>query len=199
MWTLGYDHRVARPDYRNTYWRSRALGGGVILDLSSHASNLVQWFLGPVRSVMAAYDRLQMEGTPCEDTLSYILRFQNGPALATLHCSAWLPQRIDLLTISGTQGTLSYDGVSGRLGVASRDGAWSWTEGLNGKPDAKGQIDEPFIAQAGNFIDAMEGRAEPFCSLEDGRHTLEICDAVHASGAQRREIELSPAPVPTHV
>lgn len=198
-WTLGYDHRVARPDYRSTYWRDRNLGGGVVLDLSSHASDLVQWLLGPVRSVVATYDRLQLEDTPCEDTLSYVLRFQRSQAIATLHCNAWQPHRSDALVVSGTNGTLTYDGVTGRLGVAERGGAWSWTEGLNGTPDAKGQVDEPFIVQAADFLDAIEGIAAPLCSLDDGRHTLEICAAVLASGAQRREVALPLAPLPQDV
>ena len=190
-WLVGYDHRTARPDYKSTYWTSRATGGGAVLDMSSHTSNYVQWLLGPVKSVTAVYDHLQMEGTPCEDTLSYILRFRNNPAIATVHCVAWQAHRCDLLTLTGVKGSIVCDAWEGRMGVTDRAGHWTWVEGLKSVPDAKGQVDEPFVLQANNFLNATEGREPVLCTLAEARHTLEICGATFESGQQHREITIS--------
>jgi len=189
-WTVGYDHRQARPDYRSTYWRSRSMGGGAVLDMSSHTSNLVQWFLGPARSVMALYDHLQIEDTDCEDTLSYILRFRDNAAVATIHCVAWQAHRADLLTLSGTRGSIVCDAHEGRVGIVDRSGNWTWTEGLKPKPDSKGQVDEPFVCQANNFLDAIEGKARILCDVADARHTMEICEATYESGRRRAEVPI---------
>jgi predicted dehydrogenase len=190
MWIVGYDHRVARPDYKGTYWRSREMGGGAVLDMSSHVSNYIQWLLGPAKSVVAAYDHLQMEGTPCEDTLSYILRFRNSPAIATVHAVAWQAHRCDLLTLTGVKGSIVCDGWLGRMGTVDRADHWTWVEGLKSKPDAKGQVDEPFVYEATNFLDAIEGKAEILCTLAEGKHTMEICEATWQSGQQHREVAI---------
>jgi predicted dehydrogenase len=187
-WLCGYDHRVARPDYLSTYWASRATGGGAVLDMSSHTSNFIQWLLGPIQSVLAAYDHLQMEGTPCEDTLSYILRFRNNRAIATVHCVAWQAHRSDLLTLNGVKGAIVCNAWEGRMGIVDRGNNWTWTEGLTGTPDARGQVDEPFVYEAENFLNAIEGKAQILCTLAEGKHTMEICEATYESGRCRAEV-----------
>lgn len=190
FWMVGYDHRVARPDYKNTYWTSRATGGGAVLDLSSHMSNLVQWFLGPVKTVTAVYDHLQMEGTPCEDTLSYVMRFRNSPAIATMHCVAWQAHRCDMMTLTGVKGSIVCDVWEGKVGVVDRADHWTWKENLKPKPDAKGQVDDPFIFQAENFLNAVEGKEKVLCTLAEGRHTIEICEATYESGQRHCEVKI---------
>jgi predicted dehydrogenase len=185
---VGYDHRTARPDYRNTYWAHREQGGGVIFDSSSHLTNMLQWYLGPVRSVMAEYEHLQIEGTEAEDTLSYLPRFRNSPAIGAVHMVAWQAQRADQLILSGTKGSIHCDGWEGRLGVMLRGGPWTWTEIPKEQPDSKGQTDGPFVYQANNFLDAMEGKGELLCSLPEARHTIEVCLAISESGRRRAEV-----------
>jgi predicted dehydrogenase len=189
VWLFGYDHRTARPDYKSTYWTSRKAGGGAVLDMSSHLTNYIQWLMGPVKSVVAAYDHLQMEGTPCEDTLSYILRFRNSPAIATVHAIAWQAHRCDQLTLTGVKGSIVCDGWTGRMGIVDRQDQWTWIEGLKSKPkDAGGQVDEPFVYQANNFLDAIEGKAPILCTLAEGKHTVEILDATYESGQRHAEV-----------
>lgn len=183
-----YDHRAARPDYRHTYWVDRRQGGGAIFDVSSHLTNLIQWYLGPVRSVSATYQHLLVEGTDVEDTLAYTLRFRNNPAIATVHVVAWAAHRTDQFILTGTKGSIVCDGWEGKLGVVTRDGQWTWTEGLKGKPDAKGQVDEPFVLEANNFLDATEGKGPVFCTLLEARHTIETCLAVQESGQRHAEV-----------
>ncbi len=185
-----YDHRTARPDYRSTYWAHRAQGGGAVFDVSSHITNMIQWYLGPIKSVMAQYDHLLIEGTDAEDTLSYLLRFRNSPALGAVHLVAWQAERTDQLILSGTKGSIHCDAWTGRVGVVLRDGNWTWTEGLRDKPDAKGQTDAPFIFEAENFLDATEGKGTIMCSLLEARHTIETCLALSESGRRRAEVVL---------
>jgi predicted dehydrogenase len=158
--------------------------------MSSHTTNLVQWLLGPAKNVMAAYDHLQLEGTECEDTLSYILRFRNSPAIATVHCVAWQAHRCDLLTLTGVKGSIVCDGWEGRMGVVDRADHWTWVEGLKPTPDAKGQVDEPFVLQADNFLNAIEGKEKVLCSLAEGKHTIEVCVATYESGQRHSEVPI---------
>ena len=161
FYEVGYDHRVARPDYRNTYEASRAMGGGAVQDIMSHMVNLIQWLVGPAARVTSCYDHLQIEGIDGEDTASVLLRFRDSGALANLHCCMWQAGRTENLTLSGPDGTVTVDALAGRLGVFIRaTNEWTWTDGLVEEPDSKGQTDAPFLAEANNFLDAVEGKAE---------------------------------------
>ncbi len=185
---VGYDHRVARPDYRNTYAVHREQGGGAIFDICSHIVNLIQWYLGPVRSVIATAEHQQIEGTEVEDSASLLLRFRRNSARANVHCVMWQANRVDQVTVAGPLGTLVCDNWNSRLGIfLRRRNEWTWTDIPKPKPDARGQVDEPFVAQAGNFLDAIEGKATPFCTLAEGAHTVEVCLAAHES-AQRQGV-----------
>jgi predicted dehydrogenase len=188
VYHVGYDHRVARPDYRNTYAVHREQGGGAIFDICSHLVNLIQWYLGPIRSVIAAADHQQVEGTDVEDSVSLLLRFRNSNARANVHCLMWQANRVDQISVAGPLGSIQCDNWNSRIGIFLRArNEWTWTDIPKPKPDAKGQVDDPFIAQATNFLDAVEGKAKPFCTLAEGRHTIEVCLAAHES-AQRQGV-----------
>ncbi len=190
-YSAGYDHRVARPDYRNTYEVSRAMGGGVIHDQISHLANLLQWFMGPVTRVMAWYDHLMVEGMDAEDTVSVILHFRDSKAVATLHSCMWHPCRTDLLTLSSNDAQILCDGWGERIGVFRRDtNEWTWTQLDVGERDEKAQVDAPFVAEAANFLDAIEGKAEVLCSLQEAAHTVEICMAATESGRHGCAVEI---------
>lgn len=191
VYTVGYDHRAARPDYRSTYAASRAMGGGALQDIVSHLSNLIQWLVGPVRQVTACYDHLEIEGIDGEDTASVLMRFRDSRAIANVHCCMWQAGRTTQLIVSGRHGTILAEPVAGRLGVFLRKrNEWEWTEGLAGKRDSKGQTDAPFMVEANAFLDAVEGKGEVLCTLEEAKHTIEICVAAFESGRRGCAVEI---------
>src|SRR2546422_4260669 len=99
------------------WWRSQAYydsgewrgtwqfdGGGVLMNQSIHSIDLLQWFMGPVRSIYAYTDTLahRME---TEDVAVAVLRFANGA----------------LGTIAATTG--AYPGVSTRIEIYGDKGS----------------------------------------------------------------------------
>jgi UDP-N-acetyl-2-amino-2-deoxyglucuronate dehydrogenase len=86
--------------YDSGSWRGtwKLDGGGVLMNQSIHSIDLLQWFMGPVRSVCAYTDTLahRME---TEDVAVAVLRFANGA----------------LGTIAATTG--AYPGVSTRIEI----------------------------------------------------------------------------------
>lgn len=191
-YTVGYDHRVARPDYRNTYEVRRDMGGGAIQDALSHLVNLMQWLVGPVSEVMACYDHLVVEGMDAEDTASVLLRFRGRRTLGNIHSCMWHPCRTDRLALSSNDHQMVCDLTAEKLGVLDRaSSAWAWTDVPYGSRDAKGQVDEPFMVEASNFLDAIEGKAPVLCSLEEAAHTVQICLAATESGRTRTAVRLN--------
>jgi len=185
----GYDHSRARPDYRNTYFAKRDTGGGVVPDLLSHFVNLLQWFMGPVKAVTCTSELLGLDGVDIEDTASMFLRFRNSKAMANLHALMWQAHSEETVTLSGTEGSIVCDRFRQRMGVLTRaTGEWRWTENLGGEVDSKNQMDEPFVFEADNFLDAIEGKAEILSSLAESRHTLEVCLAALESAREQRTI-----------
>jgi len=187
--TVGYDHRAARPDYRQTYEVHRAMGGGVINDVISHLANLIQWHLGPVRDVTTWCENLVLEDMDAEDTVTMLLRFKETRATATVHCSMWQAGRIEHVTFAGTDGTIFCDLFAGKVGVFLRErNEWDWKEADMLPRDSKGQADAPFMTEAENFMDALEGKATVLCTLEEAAHTLRVCIAATRSGEAGRTV-----------
>lgn len=93
--------------YASSAWRGTwALdGGGALMNQGIHSVDLLQWFMGPVKSVKAfAANRLH-RNIQAEDTVSAVLEFANG-ALGNIAAStAVYPGALKQIEISGTEGT----------------------------------------------------------------------------------------------
>ena len=191
--SVGCDHRMTRPDYAETYFARRETGGGAIHDILSHFIDLFQWFLGPVEQVICSHDHLEIEGTDAEDTASVLLRCRRNGAMVNLHANLWQAHREETITLSAKNGSIVCDRISGRMGVFPRQsGTWNWTKDSPEQPDSKGQVDGPFIFQANNFLDAIEGKSEVLCTLGEARHTVAVCRAALESGRRRCAVSVQP-------
>ena len=82
----------------------------------------------------------------------------------------------DFVTVVGRSGTARYEGHHAR---------WCWQlrpeEPWQEEVAVGLERDDLFVAQAHRFLDAVEGRGEPTCTLEEGLHTLRCNLAALAS------------------
>ena len=193
VFVVGADFRVARPDYQRIYFARRETGGGAVQDATSHMINLLQWLHGPVASVVASYDHLEIGSVDVEDTVSLLLRFRGNDTMANIHCNLWQAHREENLTLLGRDGSIVGRLWEEKLGLFSRkSGTWEWTDVPRGIPDARGQVDEPFVNEADNFLDAIEGKADVFCTLSEARHTTQVCMAALESGLEGWAVQIEP-------
>src|SRR5579885_1886337 len=88
-------------DWRGTW---RLDGGGILMNQSIHQIDLLQWMMGPVKSI-AAYTDTLVHRMETEDVAVAVLRFANGA----------------LGTISGTTG--AYPGTSARVEIYGDKGS----------------------------------------------------------------------------
>ncbi len=112
----------ANPDAPLKWKLSAAAGGGVIADLASHALDLIDWLIGPCRSVMAAtqiaYPERPSPGTEkkmpvdAEDSVLAILHMASG-AYGTLEATKIATGSEDelRLEIHGSRGALRFNGM----------------------------------------------------------------------------------------
>ena len=144
--------------------------------------------MGPIKSVMAVYEHLQIEGTEAEDTLACLLRFRNSPAIGSVHVVAWQAQRTDQLILSGHEGQhpLRRLGRPGRRRAARRP--MDLGQGPKGQAGFQRANGRPVHLRGNNFLDATEGKGELLCPLSEARHTIEVCLAISESGRRRAEV-----------
>ena len=171
-------------DYRTGVSARRALGGGVVLELS-HELDYVRWLVGEVKSVAAEVGRLSDLEIDVEDTAEIILRFQNG-AIGTVHLD--MTQRVMTRTcrIVGTQGTLLWNGLSHQVqffAAASKE--WSELHSADSKP-----ADEMYVSEMRHFLRCVRNEETPVVSGTDGLRVLEIALAAKESSLTRRFVDL---------
>src|SRR5690606_26441191 len=80
--------------------------GGALMNQAIHSVDLLQWYMGPVKSVQAVTANRRHKDIEVEDTAVAILRFENG-AVGTIECTtAAFPGSFKRLEIMGTKGTV---------------------------------------------------------------------------------------------
>jgi predicted dehydrogenase len=163
-----------RPAYRSIYYTDRATGGGAIQDALTHVINAGEWLLGPVTRLVADAAHQVLEGVTVEDTVHLLAR--HGPVLASYNLNQHQAPNEITFTVVCERGTARLEYHEHR---------WRWMVQPGGpwhdEPMAPLERDTLFVAQANTFLDAVEGKAAPPCTLEEGLQTLRVNLAALAS------------------
>jgi predicted dehydrogenase len=98
-----------RPDkyYEDGGWRGtwRLDGGGAIMNQSVHAIDLLQWIVGPVKTVSAFASSRIHPKIEVEDTLSATLQFESGAFGTVMGTTAMFPGMPARIEVGGENGT----------------------------------------------------------------------------------------------
>jgi predicted dehydrogenase len=175
---------AAMPEWK----RSRASGGGALLDLASHHFDLVPWLTGaPVTAVEARISSVDTEG----DEAWVRLVLEGGvetDAFFSLRAA-----RSDAIELLGDRGTLRADRYSGRVEVTSPRGTFAvrrrrvrptrdlavWRLRRIVRP-----ADEPSYRRAlGAWIGALHGESHALPTFDDGLRSLRVVLAAEAAAA----------------
>ncbi len=154
-----------RPAYRDIYYRSHETGGGAIQDALTHVINAGEWVLGPLGLLVADASRQVLDGVEVEDTAHIIGR--HGGVLASYSLNQHQAPNEVTITVVGDRGTARFEFHASR---------WRWMLELAGAWNEEAieplERDFLFIAQANEFLDAVEGRCPPACSIDEAEQTL---------------------------
>lgn len=177
-------------DYRRSVTAQRALGGGALLELS-HEIDLARALLGMPWSVAAHLDRVGDLEVDVEDTVEIVTHHDLGEgrtAVASIHLDLLTRPARRRLTVTGADGRLDLDFITGRLSLATP------AAGIEEIPvDPVADRDELYAAEIGDLLQAVDG-GRPRVGLEDGVDTQRIIDAARRSDAEGRTIELGDRP-----
>lgn len=156
-----------RPAYRQIYYTRRETGGGAIQDVLTHAINAGEFLVGPVDRVMADADHLVLDGVEVEDTAHVICRQGNVMGCYSLN-QHQMPNESSI-TVIGDKGTARFELHNARwLSMVEPGGEWKVEYQFSLERD------DIFIHQAGLYLDVLEGKAEPACSVTEALQTLRV-------------------------
>lgn len=175
--------------YDSAGWRGtwQMDGGGVMMNQGIHTVDLLQWLVGPVKSLYGQA-RAVLRDIEVEDTAVALLHYESG-AMGTLEMT-----------------TTAYKGKGQRLEIHGEKGTMIIEEDDIVSLEIEGEhivmpAFEPFrvvpdghLAQLKDMAAAIRERREPIVTGAEGRHSLEIILDVYASSREWREIELGRQP-----
>jgi len=168
-------------------------GGGALMNQGIHGIDLLQYVMGPVKSVFA-YTRTLARKIEVEDTAVAVLEFKNG-ALGVIEGTTsiypGLPRRLE---VSGDKGTI----------IVEEDCITNWNiEGMQKPDDVKlehtksGSSSNPsafsldgHILQIGDMVEAVRNGREPMVNQYEGRKPIEIIMAIYESSKTGRPVIL---------
>ncbi len=184
-------------DYRLGYSARKDLGGGVLLTLC-HPFDYLLWLFGKPLGVLAYKGTLGELNIDVEDLAEVILQY-NLPFVASVHLDYLQRPPSHSLSIGGTHGSIEWNYASGEVRIYRLDNQSS------GKP-SQPQIfslphaferNEMFLAEMRHFLDVIEGKCAPICTLEEGIASLQIVLAAHQAAHEGRQVILSNAFTPS--
>lgn len=187
--------------YESAAWRGTwALdGGGALMNQGIHSVDLLQWFMGPVKTVHAFAANRRHKNIEVEDTIVAAIQFESG-ALGTIECStATYPGSFKRMEVIGTEGTA----------IVEENDLLTWEfqqsaenddeirERFGGKQLSKGGVSDPaaisFIGhqkQIEDFIASIEGEKDPLVNGEEGLKSVAIIEAIYESARTGKTVTL---------
>lgn len=162
-------------DYRSGVSARKALGGGVLLELS-HEIDYLCWIFGRVDWVRAALLRQSGLEIDVEDSAHLLIGFEptnDGHQLvATLNMDFIRHDTTRICVAIGSEGSLRWNALTGCVdffarGAANWETIYSYTQ----------QRDESYLAEWQHFLRLIEDRESPLVSGEDGLMVMEVIDA----------------------
>ncbi|HEX6557590.1 MAG TPA: Gfo/Idh/MocA family oxidoreductase [Ktedonobacteraceae bacterium] len=200
------------------WWRSQAYydsgawrgtweldGGGVLMNQSIHSIDLLQWLMGPVKSVFAYTDTM-VHRMETEDVAVAVLRFANG-ALGTISATTGAyPGASTRIEIYGDKGSavieddqLSYLHLArddseevGPYGVgAAKRAQRAGTADKSAAQDPAALAVRSHALQIEDMIRAIREDGTPLLDGYGAKHPVEIILAIYESARTHQEVTLS--------
>jgi predicted dehydrogenase len=186
-------------DWRGTW---KLDGGGVLMNQSIHSIDLLQWLMGPVKSVYGYTDTL-VHRMETEDVAVAILRFASG-ALGTIAATTGAyPGVTTRIEIFGDQGSaviendrLSYLHLSrddketiSAYGVSPQERKKEEDTASTSKNPAALSANSHAL-QIADMIRAIREDRAPLVDGNEGRHPVEIILSIYESARTKKEVIL---------
>jgi UDP-N-acetylglucosamine 3-dehydrogenase len=170
------------------------LGGGVILDIGVHTTDLLRWYYGrPADSVYAVGRRVRPAAREARSSDHALITFHfPGGAVGLVEASWAYPPEFGTglyasLDVVGTEGKLQYsDQDSNPMLVFDAETGAEFPRYFR----FMSATEHAFAAEIGHFVRCVLDDGPPLVTLEDARAALEMCLAAQRSADSGRPVSL---------
>jgi UDP-N-acetyl-2-amino-2-deoxyglucuronate dehydrogenase len=195
--------------YRSDPWRGswKHEGGGVLVNQSPHALDLLIWYLGEIEEVFGYWANQNHPYIEVEDTAVAVIRFKNGALGNIVVSNSQNPALNARVSVHGENGAsvgVQTDGgtmfIPGMAPIAEPpfNDIWTVTGEAELLPKWKEEDAQLFKTvnpmehfhrlQIQDFLRAIMERKPPAITGEDGRRTVELFTAIYQATRERKAV-----------
>ena len=196
--------------YRSDPWRGTwdGEGGGVLVNQAPHQIDLLLWYMGEVDELSGMWDTLNHPELEVDDTAIAIIRFKSGALGSIVVSNSQNPALWGNVHVHGSNGAsigVQTDGgamfIAGMSGITEPPVNDIWTvKGEEDKLNEYKKQDSEFFnsvdnlyyfhrMQLNDFLNAIIEKRKPLITLEDGRRTVELFNAIYLSNERKAPIK----------
>ena len=182
--------------------------GGVLVNQAPHQIDLLLWYMGEVDELSGMWDTLNHPELEVDDTAIAIIRFKSGALGSIVVSNSQNPALWGNVHVHGSNGTsigVQTDGgamfIAGMSGITEPPVNDIWTvKGEEDKLNEYKKQDSEFFNSVDNlyyfhrmqlddFLNAIIEKRKPLITLEDGRRTVELFNAIYLSNERKAPIK----------
>ena len=173
-------------------------GGGSLMNQSVHTIDLLQWFMGPVKSVFAFTD-IFAHDIETEDAAVAVVRFESGAIGSIIGTTAAYPGLDTTVQIHGENGTIYMTDAKIQRwairGPREKEVEAEMIARFAGKGDAasadpSGIATTDHAGQVQDMVNAILEDRDPVIVGSEARHAVEIILAIYESARTGKEVFL---------
>ncbi len=172
--------RLGKIDLSSWRYTAEGMPGGVMLQIGIHYADVLEYLMGPVKSVNGRFAQLVLPGDN-PDVASLILEHENG-ALSTLNASYASASEYYLMNIYGKEASAYYD-MHGGL-------RWLKRGSDRAEPVACAKNDA-IVDELDEFAAAVRGAAQPEMDGARSTRSLAVLLAGIQSAREGRRVEIA--------
>lgn len=173
-------------DWRVGYAARTDLGGGVHHTIC-HPLDYLRMLFGDPLSLTASLTFDGPLSLPVAEAADVVLRFP-GALSAHVHLDYWCRPPMHRVELICAEGRIEWDYMAGSLCVWNADGEVLEVDA----PPGVNERNELFVSEARHFLEVVERRQSPACTLADGIAVARICEAIDRSSDSGRVVCLDP-------
>lgn len=163
-------------DYRKTVSAQKALGGGVLLELS-HEIDYLRWIFGEIEWVKGVLSKQSNLDIDVEDCANLTMGLQNSSAIINLKLDFYKKNSRRNCIVHGKEGSLKWNAISGsvhKLSICKN--VWE-------KIFEEGNLDnnQTYLSEWEDFVNCIHQKKQPKITLEDGLKVIQVIEAARKS------------------
>jgi predicted dehydrogenase len=180
-------------------WRQdpKTGGGGALIDMATHLYDLLEFFAGPIRRIVALTGTL-VQDYKSDDASTTLLEFRSG-AQATVDCFYCIPDEASRtrLEVYGSQGAVLSEGTIGQSKAGKLEGIFGLGDAAYDAAQNKDVVRKfqripfpsvnPYTAECEYFADCiLQGRPPAVNDAKNALHLMALVEKAYGSSKTRR-------------